>query len=319
MSDKVFGAYVTNLGKYAEGQLAGEWVEFPTTREEMKGVFDRIGINEDYQEVFITDYDIDIYGMKDNLGEYENLDKLNYLAAVIANMNPLEREKYEAVLKSGISYGEPGIDDLINLAFNLDGFDIYAEISDEYDLGVYYAREMYEEELGKIGDLQHYIDYASFGSDIQINEGGMFTDAGYVIRNGESWNREYDGSLESIPDLYRILSDMGKEPVSIFAIRMYDEERCFINTSGLDAEGLCRAYAKCDKPFVEMEQYGKWINTWEAAVIEQGNRLDFSITFNNDLDEIEIFDGENVECKKLWATLFPEQAKKQEMDYEMER
>ena len=216
MADKVFGAYVTNLGKYAEGHLVGEWVGFPTTREEIKDVFDRIGINEDYQEVFITDYDIDIYGMQDNLGENENLDKLNYLAAVIANMNPIEREQYEAVMESGISYGEPGIDDLINLAFNLDGFNIYPEISDEYDLGVYYARERYGEALGEIGDLQNYINYEAFGSDTQINDGGMFTDKGYVIRNDESWNWEYDGSLERIPYAYRVLSDNEENRTPIF-------------------------------------------------------------------------------------------------------
>ena len=34
-----------------------------------------------------------------------------------------------------------------------------------------------------------------------------------------------------------------KEPVSIFNIRMNDEERWFKNTSGLDVKGLCKAYA----------------------------------------------------------------------------
>ena len=29
-------AFVTNLGKYNEGELVGEWVHFPTTEEEMK-------------------------------------------------------------------------------------------------------------------------------------------------------------------------------------------------------------------------------------------------------------------------------------------
>ena len=37
-------AYVTNLGKYNEGYLVGEWVKFPTTAEELKKVFERIGI-----------------------------------------------------------------------------------------------------------------------------------------------------------------------------------------------------------------------------------------------------------------------------------
>lgn len=42
--DDSFQAFVTNLGKYNEGELVGEWVKFPTTEEEMQKVFERIGI-----------------------------------------------------------------------------------------------------------------------------------------------------------------------------------------------------------------------------------------------------------------------------------
>ena len=34
--DGDFEAFVTNLGKYNEGELVGEWVKFPTTEEEMQ-------------------------------------------------------------------------------------------------------------------------------------------------------------------------------------------------------------------------------------------------------------------------------------------
>ena len=42
--DYPFAAFITNLGKYNEGDLVGEWVKFPTTPEEMQKVFERIGI-----------------------------------------------------------------------------------------------------------------------------------------------------------------------------------------------------------------------------------------------------------------------------------
>ena len=44
--DGDFEAFVTNLGKYNEGMLVGEWVKFPTTEEEMQKVFERIGIGK---------------------------------------------------------------------------------------------------------------------------------------------------------------------------------------------------------------------------------------------------------------------------------
>ena len=42
--DGSFEAFVTNLGKYNEGELVGEWVHFPTTEEEMKEVFERLSL-----------------------------------------------------------------------------------------------------------------------------------------------------------------------------------------------------------------------------------------------------------------------------------
>ena len=75
-------------------------------------------------------------------------------------------------------------------------------------------------------------------------------------------------------------------------------ERWFKNTSGLDAKGLCKAYAECDKPFVEMGKYGERIEAADHASIEQGSRLDFSIEFYEETDQLTIFDGEKEENRK---------------------
>ena len=50
---------VTNLGKYNEGMLVGEWVKLPTTEEEMQNVFERIGIGK--QDEFGQPYDCLLY------------------------------------------------------------------------------------------------------------------------------------------------------------------------------------------------------------------------------------------------------------------
>ncbi len=84
------------LGKYNEGELVGEWVKFPTTAEELKEVFKRIGIGQKddfgqpYEEWFITDYDCYVDGLYSKLGEYENLDELNYLASKLDEMSESE-------------------------------------------------------------------------------------------------------------------------------------------------------------------------------------------------------------------------------------
>ena len=38
--DYPFAAFITNLGKYNEGALVGEWVKFPTTVEELMAIAD---------------------------------------------------------------------------------------------------------------------------------------------------------------------------------------------------------------------------------------------------------------------------------------
>ena len=126
--DGNFEAFVTNLGKYNEGALVGEWVKFPTTEEEMQKVFERIGIGstddfgQPYEEWFITDYECPIHGVYDMLGEYESLDKLNYLAARLEEMPEWELKKLVAIMEAGCDEVSD-IDDLINLTFNLDCYD----------------------------------------------------------------------------------------------------------------------------------------------------------------------------------------------------
>lgn len=69
--DGNFEAFVTNLGKYNEGELVGEWVKFPISAEEMQKVFERIGIGskdefgQPYEEWFITDYECPVSGVYD--------------------------------------------------------------------------------------------------------------------------------------------------------------------------------------------------------------------------------------------------------------
>ena len=221
MENSGIEAYVTNLGKYNEGELVGEWVKFPVTLDELKAVYERIGIDAEHEEVFITDYDMDLYGVSKQLGEYESLDKLNYLAGLLENLSVPDREKYEAVLESGISIEQSGIDGLINLAYNLEKYDLLTEVKDEDDLGRYYAELTYGEDLNeKMGELANYIDFERYGSDCQINEAGMFTDAGYMRDTGEEWNEYYDGSLEDIPEEYRLtgMEEREAEKIKVLVI-----------------------------------------------------------------------------------------------------
>ena len=66
--DCPFEAYITNLGKYNEGELVGEWVKFPTRSEDLKKVF---GLVKEYlaeNGVFIFDLNT-VHKYRDLMGE----------------------------------------------------------------------------------------------------------------------------------------------------------------------------------------------------------------------------------------------------------
>ena len=63
----LFEAYITNLGKYNEGELVGETLKFPTTKEEVQGLLKRIGVEgKRFDEFFITRIDGDVLGLYDH-------------------------------------------------------------------------------------------------------------------------------------------------------------------------------------------------------------------------------------------------------------
>ena len=221
--DYPFAAFITNLGKYNEGELVGEWVKFPTTAEEMKEVFKRIGIGQKddfgnpYEEWFITDYDCYVDGLYDKLGEYESLDELNYLASKLDEMSDSEYAQFQAGMEMGDHCGS--LQEIINLTENLDCYEIYPNIEDYDDLGRYYIDEL---EVMQIPEhLQNYIDYEAYGRDVAMDENGSFTDQGYVRDTGDRFCEYYDGERGSIPDEYRVMTfqdDLPEEEKSEWAM-----------------------------------------------------------------------------------------------------
>lgn len=179
MYGKILSAFVTNLGKYNEGELVGKWLDFPTTEEEIEKVLQEIGIDGVcYEEIFITDYESDIDGLSDCLGEYENLHDLNYLAEKIQDMDCCT-EELEALLDFGEYTGS--VQELETLVENTDCFQIYAEVENDYDLGYYYVHELGLLEELKGSTLASYIDYEAFGRDVRLEEGGVYTQNGYYV------------------------------------------------------------------------------------------------------------------------------------------
>ena len=194
----LFEAYITNLGKYNEGELVGETLKFPTSPQAVEALLKNIGVDGiRYEEFFITSFDGDVLGLYDYLGEYENLDELNHLACLLSELPQGEIEKFEAALHIGAHTSS--VAGIINLAENLDCFEFYPDIENEEDLGRYFA-----EDLAIPTELKDYIDFEAYGRDLSINEGGHFAPGGYIVQTGEV--KEIYHGIEDIPKEHRVFS-----------------------------------------------------------------------------------------------------------------
>ena len=165
-----FKAFITNLGKYNEGDLVGEWVEFPIDEDDFEEILHKIGISDEpdadgnyYEEWFVTDYDCNLSGFDwQDFGEYPSYDKLQEFGELIQSIDDVEAvdnayevtgDLQEAIdgLDSGDIIYYPGISSLEDMAYE------YVDMLGGID------------ELGK-DTIENYFDYEMLGRDLSFDE-----------------------------------------------------------------------------------------------------------------------------------------------------
>lgn len=167
----MFKIYLTNLGKYNEGELIGEWVDLPATDDELEEVKNRIGISDEpdengiyYEEYFITDYEND-YGYK--VDEYEDLDILNQIAEQLEDLDEEQKDAVHAYTECV----DDDIDRAVETVTNGD-YRVYYDCDDMADVAYEVVQECgYLDQMPE--NLRNYFDYEAFGRDLDIE--GTFT------------------------------------------------------------------------------------------------------------------------------------------------
>ena len=169
--------FLTNLGRYNEGILMGEWVKLPVPADKLDEVLERIGINGEYEEYFITDYEASFANL--NLSEYTSIEALNGFAARLEELDRWDEEKLAAVLEYE---SVNSITDIMDIIEHLDDFEVLTDVEDDEGLGRYYAEELCTLNAAP-EHLRSYFDYESYGRDIRLESVGCFTSYGYVVDN----------------------------------------------------------------------------------------------------------------------------------------
>lgn len=169
--------FINTWGNYNEnGADGGEWVTLPMDDDELEETLEKIADNmgDHDPEFFINDYEwvCDWDGFE--IGEYDNIDEINTFCQSLSELDEYQSKVYAAAVEYyGREYVE--IDEL-------DEYNLYTDITDNYDLGYYWAVESGCYDLDKMGNLGRYIDYEGFGRDIALETDGGFTSYGFIER-----------------------------------------------------------------------------------------------------------------------------------------
>lgn len=170
---------ITDLAAYNAGRLNFVWVSFPRSEESLKEAFLSIGIDgtPDHEEVFFSDYDAP-KGVR--IEEFATTSEINEMAVKLDAA--IDKRGEEAVMNALEVISVDGLDSDNWDFFKFDKYAIHMK-SEHEALGMYLAEyydifcecDKHSREL-----LESYFDYEKYGRDFAIEDGGDFTEDGYV-------------------------------------------------------------------------------------------------------------------------------------------
>ena len=201
-----FSILIDSRTRFETGEPGGVWLSMPTTKEQLHEAMQRVGITADNpQNFFINGFantEQQPFDVPLPVIQSAGLDELNYLGNLLAMQRDEDRDKFTAAVALGERAGS--VKDLINLAQNLDCYWLYPTVQDEEDYGYYLIDELDELELPE--EAKKYFMYEDYGRDAAINDGGRFTEQGYIYNNKNTFTEWYNGKESDIPREYRVMS-----------------------------------------------------------------------------------------------------------------
>lgn len=169
--------FINTWGNYnINGAEGGRWATLPMDANELNDLLANIAesLGDNDPEFAIHDYEWTGEIELREISEMESITDLNEELQALDSLSEWEQKIFAAAVEYW-GYTYVSLDDL-------DEFQLYEDIENEYDLGYYWAIESGCYNLDKMGNLAHYIDYEAFGRDINIESDGGFTSYGWIER-----------------------------------------------------------------------------------------------------------------------------------------
>lgn len=201
----IFSICITNLADYNSGLLNYEWVDLPTSSEQLAKVCDKLS-NGDRDELFLSDYES---GVNSKLGgflrEYSDIKLINAVAKILDNCCNID---VIAAYADRFGNYNSGLVELANIALQEDeicfcsySYDLPSWWEEHEKLGWTLAEENGLLEKLEEQNIECYFDFEKYGRDatydgITAIEDGYFYDSHI---NENFFN--YDDILEEAENL----------------------------------------------------------------------------------------------------------------------
>ena len=177
----IIKGYITNLGKYNEGDLVYKLISFPIDEDELNEALKSIGCkyvdengvvhNPLYEEYFFSDWECEI---PFDFGEYPNISEVNDIAERVEALKKYDQDVLRVILEEHTS----DVDEALRIVEDND-YRTWDSCDNMADVA-----EARADEYGYLNDIperfQCYIDYEKWGRDLEIKSTFLEGD-GYFV------------------------------------------------------------------------------------------------------------------------------------------
>lgn len=176
-------------------------IELPASYEELEDTLQMLNGSNENCTADIRYFLGEVKLLENKTVQSCSLFEMNYFATLVDNMDDYQKLQF-AGLAEAESSGTPTMKELINLALNIPTLDCYyAPATSDKDLGEFYIDN---ELLPQLADLESltdeqyewvrdHLDEEKIGREMREQEKGVFTCAGYFVKN-EEIKQLYDGN-----------------------------------------------------------------------------------------------------------------------------